>query len=138
MTFRAILAAALVALAIPSVVSADETSRAANQLLAAQITDSLTTRLIITHGGYEADPLARPFIHSTASALGSAIAFNLLARTIFSRDPAVLRVLAGVEQSATAENLYQMTRPWYGASAPTSLPLASKGCALAPQNCHPI
>jgi hypothetical protein len=78
-----VLVSLTLALALaPGVARADEASAAINALTAEQAIDCLTTMVVLHSGGYERDPLAAPFTHSTLTELGAAAALNLVARRL--------------------------------------------------------
>ena len=83
----------------------NQTSVSANQLAMLQAADILTTRLIISQGGYERDPIARPFVHSTLELVGAAVVVNVAARNLFRHSPTVIRILSGLEAVCVANNL---------------------------------
>jgi hypothetical protein len=56
-------------------------------------------------GRFERDPLARPFVHSDATAIGFAVVTNLIARTVFRHNPLALKIFAGAEGSMIVNNL---------------------------------
>ena len=56
------------------------------------------------------DPLARPFVRSDAVAIGAAVVANLIARAIFRRRPAALRLFAGIETAAVGNNIREILR----------------------------
>jgi hypothetical protein len=66
----------------PVAARADEASATINALTAEQAIDCLTTLAVLHSGGYERDPLAAPFTHSTVTELGAAVALNLVARRL--------------------------------------------------------
>ena len=73
-----VLAAALVPAAAP----ADQTSSMLNAFTLEQGIDCMTTLSVLHSGGYERNPLAAPFTHSTFGQLGAALAVNLIARKV--------------------------------------------------------
>jgi hypothetical protein len=84
---------------------------AANELLAVQIADAVTTRSLIERPWcYERDPLAKPFVRSDVTIAATVVVTNLIARRIFRHAPAVLRVLAGVDAVAVANNVRILSR----------------------------
>jgi len=99
------LTAVLVALTT-SVASADELAREGNILLATQIADTVTTRIVINHnGGFERDPIARPFVHSNLSAGLATVAVNELLRVLFRHSPKTLRFFSIVELGTVGVNI---------------------------------
>jgi hypothetical protein len=111
MTKNSIAAMTLAAVLLSSApVCADELARAGNQMLAAQLADAITTRALLEHRGWENDPLARPLVKTNASAVGSAVALNALARLLFRHSPSTLRWFAGIELEATANNVEHLRR----------------------------
>lgn len=102
-----LIALLLVACGAPA--RADEAAVAANQLLAAQIADAVTTRAAFRLPGfYERDPLARPFVHNDLSMAASVIVINLVVRRLFH--PVVLRLLTGADAVSVANNFRVLSR----------------------------
>jgi hypothetical protein len=96
----------VLAMSIPAPVLADPTAVAANQLLAAQLADAISTQELLKHpGAFERDPLAKPFTHSYEAQIGAAIALNVAGRILFKHAPEVLRVFTYIEGAAVANNV---------------------------------
>ncbi len=70
-----------------------------------QLADAYTTRTVILRGGYERDPLAKPFVRSNAGAYGVALFANVVARIVTRRSPSLMCVAAGIESIAVANNI---------------------------------
>jgi len=93
------------ALSLPAPARADELARDANLLLIGQLADAYSTRAVVTRpGGYEADPLARPFVRTNAATVLTAVAINLLLRGVFRHKPRALLIVAGAEMAAAGWN----------------------------------
>ena len=91
--------------------SADDAAVAANQLLAAQIADAVTTRVMIQQSNtFERDPLARPFVHSNLAEAGAVVATSLLVRVLFRHAPTVMRLLTVVEAACVVNNVRVISR----------------------------
>ena len=67
-----------------------------------QLADVATTRAILDRGGYERDPLARPFVRTNVAAIASAVATNYLVRRFAPRQACNV---ARLETMAVANNL---------------------------------
>ncbi len=108
---KLLLCAVLAALPLPA--QADETAKAANQLLAAQLMDAVTTRAFLQNvpGSFERDPLVRPFTHSNAGSLAGVIVTNLAVRLLFRHSPKVIRLLTGVEGVMVVNNFRVLGHP---------------------------
>ncbi len=65
-----------VAVALPSPSPPPSSVSLENKLLIEQVIDDFETQNIIAHGGYEANPLAKPFTHSIWTMLGMSLAVN--------------------------------------------------------------
>ena len=89
---------------------AQEKATCANVLLAVQLTDAATTRGILARGGYERNPLARPFVQSNIGAYTSAIVANVIARIVTRHSPSLMCVAASVEFLAVANNVRVLDR----------------------------
>ena len=107
---KLLLCAVLAALPLPA--QADETAKAANQLLAAQLMDAVTTRAFLQDvpGSFERDPLVRPFTHSNAASLAGVIVTNLAVRVLFRHAPTVVRLFTVLEIGCTANNVRVLGR----------------------------
>jgi hypothetical protein len=80
-------------------------SSCANVLLGIQLADALTTRAILGRGGYERDPLARPFVRSNFGAYAAVAVTNTVARSLTHRHPSLMCAVAGVESIAVVNNV---------------------------------
>lgn len=90
---------------------ADELNDSANVLLQVQLADATTTRAFMERPNtYERNPLARPFTHSDAAAVGLAIGLNLLARRVFKHSPKVIKYLAVLDALAVGNNVRTISR----------------------------
>jgi hypothetical protein len=89
---------------------AQESATCANVFLAVQLSDALTTRAILEKGGYERDPLARPFVRTTAGAIASAVVINVAARYILHRHPSLMCYSALADSIAVANNIRVLGR----------------------------
>ena len=76
-------------------------------LVSLMLLDRLTTSSILAHGGYERDPVARPFVRSVAG-IGLAVAIPLSVRRA---RPATQRALEGVEAAMVVNNV-RVIRSW--------------------------
>ena len=91
---------------------ANVAARCGNAMLAAQLADAMTTREIMERpGGYERDPLARPFVHSNLSEFGAAIVTNVAARALFHRAPRVMCGIGVAEVPFVVNNL-EVLKNW--------------------------
>lgn len=94
---------------VPVTARASDQAAAANQLLAAQLLDAVTTRAILQRpGGYERDPLAKPFVKTNAEAFASVVLINFVARKFLK--PTLLRIFAGVHLVGTVNNIKDLSR----------------------------
>jgi hypothetical protein len=80
-------------------------SSCADVLLGVQLADAATTREILGRGGYERDPLARPFVRSSFGAFAAVAVTNTVARILTYRRPSLMCVGAGVESIAVVNNV---------------------------------
>jgi hypothetical protein len=77
----------------------------ANVLLAVQLADAATTREILGQGGYERNPLAKPFVRSNFGAFAAVAVTNTVARILTHRHQSLMCVVAGVESIAVVNNV---------------------------------
>lgn len=85
-------------------------SQCPNVLLGVQLADAITTRAILHGGGYERNPLAKPFVQSTLGAYSTVAAVNVIARLVTHHSPSLTCAAAGVESLAVANNLRVLGR----------------------------
>jgi len=90
---------------LPTAIGADELATQGNGLLTVQLTDAITTNSIIQAGGYERDPLAKPFTHNLAVGIVSAAVLNGLVRIVFKHSPNVLHWLTVADTAAVYNNI---------------------------------
>jgi hypothetical protein len=106
---RVALSISLAAAVAAPAARADELSRSANFALGAQLADAITTRAYFKkHCTWEIDPLARPFVHTTAMAIGTAVVSNLILRTVFRHSPRTLRFIGLGETANDVRNGYMI------------------------------
>ena len=107
----------------------NESATVANQLLAAQIADAVSTRALLTMPcacGYETDPLARGVVRSNAGEIAAIVVTNILTRSLFRRAPRVVRAMTVVE-GILAGNNFRLFMRLDSAPAPVAaVPLPSE------------
>jgi hypothetical protein len=113
------IAAAVVAFSLPTAARADETAREANALAALDALDAISTRAGLASGlMFERNPVARPFVRTTAGAVvyfgANAIVSNVVARLLRRTSPNLARgYLAGIaslEVYCVANNVRDLGR----------------------------
>jgi hypothetical protein len=82
-----------------------EKATCATILLGVQLADAATTREILGRGGYERDPLAKPFVRSNFGAFAAVAVTNTVARILTHRHPSLMCVVAGGESMAVVNNV---------------------------------
>ena len=87
-------------------------ARCANYALSMQLADAVTTRAFLTNGSgaFERDPIAKPFVQSNLTAIGSALIINVGARLLFRHSAPALCGLGVMETAAVVNNIRVLTR----------------------------